>query len=155
MVPAATRPARPVPSGSNAIWIGSDEAVSTWAALGPRTGWPARTTTVTGGHSTRVKQAGYCGRSFSRRHPRGRHWPCNLRIDRGRDNAMTRGTVKWFNADKGYGFIAVDSGADVFVHFSAIEAAGYRSLEEGQAVEFEVTEGQKGPQAAKVRLVEQ
>ena len=68
---------------------------------------------------------------------------------------MTRGTMKWFNADKGYGFIAVGGGADVFVHFSAIEAAGYRSLEEGQTVEFEVTEGQKGPQAAKVRLVEQ
>jgi CspA family cold shock protein len=81
-------------------------------------------------------------------------WRCNL-PDGGRDSAMTRGTVKWFNADKGYGFIAVDSGADVFVHFSAIEAAGYRSLEEGQTVEFEVTEGQKGPQAAKVRLVEQ
>jgi cold shock protein len=68
---------------------------------------------------------------------------------------MNRGTVKWFNPDKGYGFIAVDGGADVFVHFSAIEAAGYRSLEEGQTVELEVTEGQKGPQAAKVRLVEQ
>jgi cold shock protein len=69
---------------------------------------------------------------------------------------MTKGTVKWFNADKGYGFIAVEGGgADVFVHYSAIEAAGYRSLEEGQTVEFDVTEGQKGPQAANVRLVEQ
>ena len=68
---------------------------------------------------------------------------------------MTKGTVKWFNADKGYGFIARDEGPDVFVHYSAIEAAGYRSLEEGQAVEFDVTEGQKGPQAANVRLVEQ
>jgi cold shock protein len=69
---------------------------------------------------------------------------------------MTKGTVKWFNADKGYGFIAVEGGgADVFVHYSAIEAGGYRSLEEGQTVELEVTEGQKGPQAAKVRLVEQ
>ena len=68
---------------------------------------------------------------------------------------MTKGTVKWFNADKGYGFIARDEGPDVFVHYSAIEAAGYRSLEEGQTVEFDVTEGQKGPQAANVRLVEQ
>jgi cold shock protein len=69
---------------------------------------------------------------------------------------MTKGTVKWFNADKGYGFIAVEGGgADVFVHYSAIEAGGYRSLEEGQTVEFDVTEGQKGPQAANVRLVEQ
>jgi cold shock protein len=68
---------------------------------------------------------------------------------------MTKGTVKWFNADKGYGFIARDEGPDVFVHYSAIEAAGYRSLEEGQTVEFDVTEGQKGPQAANVRFVEQ
>ena len=67
---------------------------------------------------------------------------------------MTKGTVKWFNADKGYGFIERPGGPDVFVHFSAIEAAGYRSLEEGQTVEFDVTEGQKGPQAANVRLVE-
>jgi CspA family cold shock protein len=68
---------------------------------------------------------------------------------------MTKGTVKWFNADKGYGFIARDEGPDIFVHYSAIEAAGYRSLEEGQTVEFDVTEGQKGPQAANVRFVEQ
>ena len=52
---------------------------------------------------------------------------------------MTVGTVKWFNADKGYGFIAPESGEDVFVHFSAIQSAGYRSLEEGQVVEFDVT----------------
>jgi CspA family cold shock protein len=68
----------------------------------------------------------------------------------GRDN-MTVGTVKWFNAEKGYGFIAPESGEDVFVHFSAIQSAGYRSLEEGQAVEFDITQGQKGPQAANVR----
>jgi cold shock protein len=67
---------------------------------------------------------------------------------------MTVGTVKWFNAEKGYGFIAPESGEDVFVHFSAIQASGYRSLEEGQAVEFDVTSGSKGPQAANVRLVE-
>ena len=67
---------------------------------------------------------------------------------------MTVGTVKWFNADKGYGFIQPESGEDVFVHFSAIQATGYRSLEEGQVVEFDITQGQKGPQAANVRLLE-
>src|SRR5215207_8146275 len=72
----------------------------------------------------------------------------------GRDNNMAVGTVKWFNADKGYGFIAPESGEDVFVHFSAIQSAGYRSLEEGQAVEFDVTSGPKGPQAANVRPLE-
>ena len=65
---------------------------------------------------------------------------------------MAQGTVKWFNAEKGYGFIAVDGGgADVFVHYSAIAMTGYRSLEEGQKVEFDVTQGQKGPQAENVR----
>jgi CspA family cold shock protein len=68
---------------------------------------------------------------------------------------MTVGTVKWFNADKGYGFIAPESGEDVFVHFSAIQSAGYRSLDEGQVVEFDVTPGPKGAQAANVRLLEQ
>jgi CspA family cold shock protein len=67
---------------------------------------------------------------------------------------MTVGTVKWFNADNGYGFIAPESGEDVFVHFSAIQSAGYRSLDEGQAVEFDVTSGPKGPQAANVRPLE-
>src|SRR5215470_15706121 len=63
---------------------------------------------------------------------------------------MAQGTVKWFNADKGYGFIAVEGGQDVFVHFSAITGGGYRSLEEGQKVEFDITQGQKGPQAENV-----
>jgi cold shock protein len=67
---------------------------------------------------------------------------------------MTVGTVKWFNADKGFGFIAPESGEDVFVHFSAIQSTGYRSLDEGQTVEFDLTQGQKGPQAANVRLLE-
>ena len=64
---------------------------------------------------------------------------------------MAQGTVKWFNGEKGYGFIAVDGGQDVFVHYSAIQAEGYRTLDEGQRVEFEVTQGQKGPQAANIR----
>lgn len=66
---------------------------------------------------------------------------------------MAQGSVKWFNSEKGYGFIAVDEGADVFVHYSAIEMDGYRSLEEGQRVEFEISQGQKGPQADSVRAV--
>lgn len=63
---------------------------------------------------------------------------------------MKQGTVKWFNAEKGYGFISVEGGDDVFVHFSAINSEGYKSLEEGQKVEFEVIQGAKGPQAANV-----
>ncbi len=66
---------------------------------------------------------------------------------------MASGTVKWFNAEKGYGFIAPDAGGeDVFVHFSAIQSEGYRSLDEGQKVEFEITQGQKGDAAADVRV---
>jgi CspA family cold shock protein len=63
------------------------------------------------------------------------------------------GTVKWFNGQKGYGFITRDSGGDVFVHYSAIEAQGFRNLEEGDRVEFSVEQGQKGPAAANVRRV--
>ena len=63
---------------------------------------------------------------------------------------MQKGTVKWFNAEKGYGFIQSEGGEDVFVHFSAIQGEGYKTLEEGQAVEFEVVQGAKGPQAANV-----
>lgn len=68
---------------------------------------------------------------------------------------MAQGSVKWFNNEKGYGFIAVDGGQDVFVHYSAIQSDGYRSLEEGQRVEFEVAQGPKGPQADTVRVVQQ
>ncbi len=60
------------------------------------------------------------------------------------------GTVKWFNADKGYGFIEQESGPDVFVHFRSIVGDGYKSLQEGQQVSFEVTQGEKGPQAENV-----
>ena len=67
---------------------------------------------------------------------------------------MAQGTVKWFNADKGYGFIAPDDGtADVFVHHSAIEADGYRSLQDNQRVEYTVGRGAKGPQAEQVRPI--
>jgi CspA family cold shock protein len=66
---------------------------------------------------------------------------------------VTVGTVKWFNPDKGYGFITQEDGPDVFVHFSAISGEGYRNLEENQKVEFDVTQGPKGPQAANVRPV--
>ena len=64
---------------------------------------------------------------------------------------MAVGTVKWFNGEKGYGFIAVDGGADVFVHYSAIDMDGYKSLQDGQRVEFDVTQGAKGPQAESVK----
>lgn len=61
------------------------------------------------------------------------------------------GTVKWFSSDKGYGFIARDSGGDIFVHYSAIEGAGFRVLEEGERVEYVIGEGRKGPAAQNVR----
>ncbi|CAB4365505.1 MAG: cold-shock protein [Actinobacteria bacterium] len=66
---------------------------------------------------------------------------------------MTMGTVKFFNAQKGYGFISREGGDDVFVHFSNIEGSGYRSLDEGQAVEFDIGQGRKGDEALKVRPV--
>ncbi len=66
---------------------------------------------------------------------------------------MNTGTVKWFNGSKGFGFITPENGDDVFVHFSAIAGDGYKSLDEGDEVEFEITEGQKGPQAANVSKV--
>jgi len=65
----------------------------------------------------------------------------------------TTGTVKWFNAEKGFGFIARDGADDVFVHFSAIQGEGYRTLEEGQRVEFDVGPGRKGAEAQNVRVV--
>lgn len=65
---------------------------------------------------------------------------------------MSEGTVKWFNEQKGFGFIAQDGGGDLFVHFSAIKAEGFKTLTEGQRVSFDVAEGQKGPAAENVKL---
>ena len=64
---------------------------------------------------------------------------------------MATGKVKWFNAEKGYGFITTDDGKDVFVHFSGLNMEGFKTLDEGQEVEFEITEGAKGPQAVNVK----
>ena len=69
------------------------------------------------------------------------------------DMSTTTGTVKWFNADKGYGFIEQENGPDVFVHFRSIAGDGYKTLNEGQQVQFEVSQGQKGPQAENVTPV--
>ncbi|MGG3626271.1 cold-shock protein [Bacillus gobiensis] len=66
---------------------------------------------------------------------------------------MEQGTVKWFNADKGFGFIEQEGGDDVFVHFSAIQSDGFKSLDEGQEVSFEVEQGQRGPQASNVQKI--
>jgi cold shock protein len=68
-----------------------------------------------------------------------------------RKQTMEQGTVKWFNAEKGFGFIEREGGDDVFVHFSAIQSEGFKSLDEGQKVTFEVEQGQRGPQASNVQ----
>ena len=73
---------------------------------------------------------------------------CNMEV-----TFMNNGTVKWFNADKGFGFITAEDGKDVFAHFSAIQGEGYKTLEEGQKVTFEIEEGQRGPQAVNVETV--
>ena len=65
----------------------------------------------------------------------------------------TRGTVKWFNGEKGYGFITVENGPDVFVHYSEIQGGGFRTLNEGEQVEFEITDGRKGKQASAVTVI--
>lgn len=67
---------------------------------------------------------------------------------------MTNGIVKWFNAEKGYGFLSTEADGDVFVHFSALMMDGYKTLKEGQNVEFEIVEGEKGPQAANVTIMD-
>lgn len=66
---------------------------------------------------------------------------------------MARGNVKWFNAEKGFGFIEVEGSEDVFVHFSAINSEGYKALDDGQEVEFDIVDGDRGPQAANVDKV--
>ncbi len=66
---------------------------------------------------------------------------------------MNKGTVKWFNNQKGYGFITGEDGSDVFVHYSGLNMEGFKSLEEGAAVEYEITDGSKGPQATNVTVV--
>ena len=66
---------------------------------------------------------------------------------------MSKGTVKWFNNQKGYGFITAEDGKDVFVHFSGLNMEGFKTLEEGAAVEFDITDGAKGPQAVNVEVV--
>ncbi|MDQ1722850.1 MAG: cold shock protein [Pseudonocardiales bacterium] len=78
---------------------------------------------------------------------------CGGPVGSSKECSVAQGTVKWFNNEKGYGFIAVDGGQDVFVHYSAIQSDGYRSLEEGQRVQFEVAQGPKGPQADAVEVV--
>ena len=78
---------------------------------------------------------------------------CLLLLPKERMLAVAEGTVKWFNNEKGFGFISQPDGEDVFVHFSAITMEGYKSLDEGQAVEFEVTQGPKGKQASNVRAI--
>jgi cold shock protein len=71
----------------------------------------------------------------------------------GEDTSLAHGTVKWFNEQKGFGFITQDDGPDVFVHYSAIEASGFRALNEGDEVEFQVVQGPKGPQAQAVKKI--
>jgi cold shock protein len=82
----------------------------------------------------------------------GRERTVGSRCEKGSE-VVAEGTVKWFSNEKGYGFISQSDGEDVFVHFSAIQAEGYKSLQEGQAVEFDVTDGPKGKQASNVRPV--
>jgi len=85
--------------------------------------------------------------------PAGR-WTGNPKANEGGTQvARLQGKVKWFNNSKGYGFIGQDGGADVFVHYSAIQGEGFKTLQEGDLVEFEIVQGQKGPQADKVTKV--
>jgi len=89
--------------------------------------------------------------AIQRRHPQRYLWAIR---PPGGMNVKLKGTVKWFNNAKGFGFIGRDDGPDVFVHYSALNAEGYKSLQEGDVVEFEIVDGQKGPQAANVVKVQ-
>ena len=80
-------------------------------------------------------------------------WAIRTRSGNAKGISLATGTVKFFNADKGYGFISREQGEDVFVHFSNIQGAGYRSLEQGQRVEFDVAPGRKGEEAQNVRVI--
>jgi len=127
-----------------------------WATVKEEPGW------LPAGHGCSVARVrGVTGGSPAARCVRG--WPGNREAlgpvpvagaaSRTKKVKMAQGTVKWFNGDKGYGFIEVEGGPDVFVHFSAITGGGYRSLDEGQKVEFDIVQGQKGPQAENVKVI--
>src|SRR5690348_3678690 len=114
---------------------GGRDGLATVGGLGPRAAWTSRD-----GLRSKVR-SGISVRDFG-----------SGSSDMG--VGMAQGTVKWFNPDKGFGFVTQDGGGDdVFVHFSAIQSGGYRSLEENQRVEFEVVQGKKGPQADQVRPI--
>jgi CspA family cold shock protein len=99
-----------------------------------------------------VGAAPFAGTSPAAGNPADPRDRADLRLVPRRRQQMAQGTVKWFNPDKGFGFIAPDDGTpDVFVHYSAIDTGGYRTLEENQKVEYDVQQGPKGPQAAQVR----
>jgi CspA family cold shock protein len=85
--------------------------------------------------------------------PRNRAFSGQIRRKRGGHVERLKGTVKWFNNAKGYGFLGRDDGPDVFIHYSSITTEGYKSLQEGDQVEFEIVQGQKGPQAANVTKI--
>ena len=80
-------------------------------------------------------------------------WPLNLAVGLRKESKLATGTVKFFNSEKGFGFISRENAADIFVHYSNIEGNGYRSLEEGQQVEFDVAPGRKGDEAQNVRAI--